>query len=62
MVLMLFLKIYELKAKSLIVLLLASASQRRTELLDLMGVEHKVIPQDFDEDSVTEKIQQFVQN
>jgi len=37
------------------VLLLASASQRRTELLDLMGVEHKVIPQDFDEDSVTEE-------
>ena len=36
-------------------LLLASASQRRTELLDLMGVEHKVIPQDFDEDSVTEE-------
>ena len=36
-------------------LLLASASQRRTELLDLMGVEHKVVPQNFDEDSIIEE-------
>ena len=33
-------------------LFLASASQRRTELLDLMQITHKVIPQDFDEDSI----------
>ena len=33
-------------------LFLASASQRRTELLDLMQIMHKVIPQDFDEDSI----------
>ena len=36
-------------------LLLASASQRRTELLDLIGINHKVIKQSFDEDSVVEK-------
>ena len=36
-------------------LLLASASQRRTELLDLIGIKHKVIDQNFDEDSVVEK-------
>ena len=35
-------------------LLLASASQRRTELLDLMGINHKVVDQKFDEDSVIE--------
>ena len=35
-------------------LLLASASQRRTELLELMGIKHKVVDQKFDEDSVTE--------
>jgi septum formation protein len=35
------------------VLLLASASQRRTELLDLIKIEHKVVAQNFDEDSVT---------
>ena len=33
-------------------LFLASASQRRTELLDLMQITHKVILQDFDEDSI----------
>ena len=36
-------------------LLLASASQRRTELLDLIGINHKVVDQNFDEDSVVEK-------
>ena len=36
-------------------LLLASASQRRTELLDLIGINHKVVNQNFDEDSVVEK-------
>ena len=36
-------------------LLLASASQRRTELLDLIGIKHKVVNQNFDEDSVVEK-------
>ena len=36
-------------------LLLASASQRRTELLDLIGINHKVVEQNFDEDSVVEK-------
>lgn len=36
-------------------LLLASASQRRTELLDLIGINHKVVKQSFDEDSVVEK-------
>ena len=36
-------------------LLLASASQRRTELLDLIGINHKVVNQNFDEDSVIEK-------
>lgn len=36
-------------------LLLASASQRRTELLDLIGIDHKVVNQNFDEDSVVEK-------
>ena len=36
-------------------LLLASASQRRTELLDLIGINHKVVTQIFDEDSVVEK-------
>ena len=36
-------------------LLLASASQRRTELLDLIGINHKVVDQNFDEDSVIEK-------
>ncbi len=36
-------------------LLLASASQRRTELLDLMGVKHKVVDQNFDEDSIIDK-------
>tara|TARA_B100000073_G_scaffold78613_1_gene59602 strand:- start:3569 stop:4144 length:576 start_codon:yes stop_codon:yes gene_type:complete len=33
-------------------LLLASASPRRTELLDLMGIHHEVVEQKFDEDSV----------
>ena len=36
-------------------LLLASASQRCTELLDLIGINHKVVNQNFDEDSVVEK-------
>ena len=36
-------------------LLLASASQRRTELLDLIGIKHKVVNQNFDEDNVNEK-------
>ena len=36
-------------------LLLASASQRRTELLDLIGINHRVVNQNFDEDSVVEK-------
>ena len=36
-------------------LLLASASQRRTELLDLIGINHKVVNQNFDEGSVVEK-------
>ena len=36
-------------------LLLASASQRRTELLDLIGIDNKVVNQNFDEDSVVEK-------
>ena len=35
--------------------LLASASQPRTELLDLIGIDHKVVNQNFDEDSVVEK-------
>ena len=36
-------------------ILLASASIRRTELLRLINVEHKVVSQNFDEDSVEEK-------
>ena len=34
-------------------LLLASESQRRTELLSLINVKHKVVKQNFDESSVT---------
>ena len=33
-------------------LLLASASQRRTELLNLIKIEHKIVEQRFDEESV----------
>ena len=36
-------------------ILLASASIRRTELLRLINVEHKVVSQNFDENSVEEK-------
>ena len=35
-------------------LLLASASARRTDLLDLINIKHKVVEQDFDESSIVE--------
>lgn len=35
-------------------LLLASASARRTDLLDLINIKHKVVEQDFDESSIIE--------
>ena len=35
-------------------LLLASASARRTDLLDLINIKHKVVEQDFDESLIIE--------